>query len=64
METNEILREQIFEIVNNQLKANNPPETKKTLNRLIKLGFSEYESKQLIGQCITVELFEVIKNKK
>jgi len=64
METNEILRKQIFEIIRNQLKANDPPETKKTLNRLIKLGYSEFESKQFIGQCIAVELFEVIKNKK
>jgi len=64
METNEILRKQIFEIIKNQLKANDPPETKKTLNRLIKLGYSEFESKQFIGQCIAVELFEVIKNKK
>lgn len=64
METSDIIREQIFEIIKNQLEANNPPETKKTLNRLIKLGYSEMESKQFIGQCIAVELFEVIKNQK
>jgi len=64
MEKNDIIREQIFEIIKNQLKANNPPETKKTLNRLIKLGYSEMESKQLIGQCVVVELFDVMKNEK
>ena len=32
METNEILREQIFEIIKNQMKNNEPPETNKTFN--------------------------------
>ena len=31
METNENLREQIFEIIKNQLRDNNPPETKETI---------------------------------
>ena len=42
-------REIIFEIIDNQIKANNPPETKLTLERLKKLGFSEFVSKQYIG---------------
>ena len=32
METNEILRKQIFEIIKNQMKDNEPPETNKTFN--------------------------------
>jgi hypothetical protein len=39
MKTNEILREQIFQIITNQLRANNPPETKQTYERLKKLGY-------------------------
>ncbi len=61
METNEILREQIFEIIKNQLKDNNPPETKYTYDRLIKSGFDDYQTRQMIGQCLTVELFDVLK---
>lgn len=49
MEENEILREQLFEIVNNQLKANDPPETKITYDRLIKEGFDDYQAKQMIA---------------
>jgi hypothetical protein len=64
MKTNEILRDQIFEIIHNQMKGNNPPETKITYNRLIKKGYSDFETKQLIGQCIAVELFQVLKFKK
>jgi hypothetical protein len=59
METNENLRKQIFEIIKNQLKANNPPETKLTYDRLRKLGFDDFPTKQMIGQCVAVELFEI-----
>lgn len=61
METNEIFREQIFEIISNQLEDNNPPETKSTYNRLRKLGFDDFQSRQMIGQCVAVELFNVLK---
>lgn len=61
MKTNEILKEQIIETVENQIKSNNPQETKLTFQRLINLGYTELESKQLIGQCVAVELFTVFK---
>ena len=61
METNEILREPIFEIIKNQLRDNDPPETKDTYDRLIKNGFDDFQTKQMIGQCLAVELFDVMK---
>jgi hypothetical protein len=38
MKTNDKLREQIFEIIKNQLRDNNPPETKATFDRFRKQG--------------------------
>ncbi len=64
MEINEVLRSEISNIVENQLTANKPVETKKTYNRLLSLGHSNFEAKQLIGQCIILELFDVIKHQK
>ena len=61
METNESLREQIFEVIKNQLKDNNPPETKIAYNRLRKQGFDDFVTRQMIGQCVAVELFEILK---
>ena len=61
METNEILREQIFEIINNQLRDNDPPETKDAFDRLRKQGFDDFQTRQMIGQCLAVELFDVMK---
>ncbi|WP_405396458.1 hypothetical protein [Maribacter sp. Asnod2-G09] len=61
METNEILRNQIFEIIKNQLKHNNPPETKITLDRLRAQGFNDSQARQMIGQCISVEIYQIMK---
>jgi hypothetical protein len=61
MEINETLREQIFEIINNQLRDNDPPETKATYDRLKKKGFDDFQTRQMIGQCLAVELFDVMK---
>lgn len=62
MESNELLKDQIFDILNNQLKENSPPETKNTFNRLLNEGFDDTQAKEMIGQCIAVELFEIIKH--
>jgi hypothetical protein len=64
MEINENLREQIFAIIKNQIKDNEPPETKATLDRLKNQGFDNFQSRQMIGQCLAVELFDVMKNGK
>ena len=64
MESNEIIREQIFEIIENQVESNTPPETKQTLKRLIDSGYSDQDARMLIGQCVAVELFSVLKLEK
>ncbi|WP_117880213.1 hypothetical protein [Aureibaculum luteum] len=61
METNDKLREQIFEIIKNQLTNSDPPETKITFDRLRKQGFDDFQTRQMIGQCLAVELFDVMK---
>ena len=64
MEINEGLRSEILKIVENQLDSDNPVETKKTYTRLLSLGRSDFEAKQLIGQCLVVEIFDVMKHQK
>ncbi len=64
MKPNEKLRDEIFKIIKNQLDANDPPETKITYNRLIRSGYNEFEANQLIGQCVAIEIFDVLKHKK
>lgn len=64
MEVNENLREQIFEIINNQLRDNDPPETKSTYKRLQEEEYDDLQTRQMIGQCLAVELFDVFKHGK
>jgi hypothetical protein len=60
MENNEILREQIFEIIKNQLRDNDPPETKVTYDRLRKQGFDDFQTRQMIGQCIPLNYLKLL----
>jgi hypothetical protein len=48
MKTNVKLRDEIFKIINNQIKNNDPPETSLTYNKLISEGFNEFQIKQMI----------------
>ena len=52
----------ILEVVDKQLLLNNPPETRTTLNRLIKSGHSEEQAKKLIGSVVTEFIFDAMKN--
>ena len=63
METNLKLRNEIFKIIENQIEANDPPETLKTFKRLKDQGLNDFEVKQLIGQCVAVEIYNVMKFK-
>lgn len=64
MKSNPILKKAIFSVVNNQLKDNNPPETKQTYERLLKEGHSESEAKRLIGCVVVAEIFDILKKKE
>jgi len=59
--TNPRLRGAFLEVVDNQLRDNNPPETKETLERLMAEGYSAESAKDLIAQAVAVEAYIVMK---
>ncbi|MBP6870458.1 MAG: hypothetical protein KBC43_00495 [Bacteroidales bacterium] len=61
MKPNAEIRNQIMQVVENQMKMDDPPETNQTYKRLIRLGFNEFDSKAMIGQCVAVEIFNIMK---
>jgi len=63
-DSNPRLKASFLEIVENQLKANDPPETKQTLDRLIAQGISREDAKIYIAQAVCVEVFNVLKHNK
>lgn len=61
---NPYLQSAILEVVENQLAGNDPPETKKTYERLVQDGHSEVDAKKLIGCVVAAEMFFVMKQGK
>lgn len=61
---NPYLQAAVLEVVENQLAGNNPPETRKTYERLIREGRSEEDAKKLIGCVIAAEMFSIMKQEK
>jgi hypothetical protein len=64
MEINPHIKSSILEVVDNQLQANDPPETRQTFDRLISEGYSEVEAKRLIGCVVSSEIFDVLKKQE
>lgn len=59
---NNKLKSVIIDIVENQLKANDPKCTRETLNRLIELEYSEKKAKEMIASVVVEEIYDVMKN--
>lgn len=60
-ESNPHLQAAIMEVVENQLRNNDPPQTRQTYERLIEAGHSEKEAKRLIACVVSAEIFDVLK---
>lgn len=55
------LKKTILEIVNNQLKANDPPCTKDVYEKLQNAGYSKSEAKDKIGAVVLTEIYDIMK---
>tara|TARA_B100000315_G_C14234376_1_gene432471 strand:- start:241 stop:588 length:348 start_codon:yes stop_codon:yes gene_type:complete len=64
MKPNPLVQRTILEIVENQLKDGDPPETVQTLERLVADGHSRQEAKKLIGAVVVMELNELVKQRQ
>lgn len=54
--------EAVLEAVENQLKANDPPKVRETLNRLMSGGINRDEALKYIACALSVEIFGVMKH--
>jgi hypothetical protein len=60
----EELRRRMLEVVENQLRSNEPPETRATLDRLVAQGYSDSEAKRWIACVVVAEMFHVMKHQQ
>jgi hypothetical protein len=54
----------IMEVVENQIRNNDPPQTGQTFKRLMAAGRSEKEAKRLIACVVSAEIFDVLKKQE
>lgn len=60
-EGNPYLRAAIMKVVENQLRNNDPPQTRQTFRRLVEAGYPEEEAKRLIACVVSAEIFDILK---
>lgn len=58
----QILRDALLEILENQLRDFDPPETKETYDRLIAEGYSEKETRHFLAAAIGMEINEMMRD--
>jgi hypothetical protein len=63
-ETNPELGKTILEVVQNQIRDNDPPETRQTFERLKGEGYTAEEARRLISTAVTVELFHIARDRQ
>ena len=62
MKTNPRLGAAYLEVVENQIRDNDPPETRLTIQRLVREAFSEPDAKRLVATVIAAETFWIFKS--
>jgi hypothetical protein len=63
-ETNPELGKAVIEVVENQIRDNDPPETRQTVERLIGEGYSADEARRLVSTAVTVEIFHIMRDRE
>ena len=58
------LKAAILEVVENQIRNDNPPETRQTLERLLAAGYSRKQATEMIGSTIVEEIWVILHDHK
>ncbi len=61
---NPALTEAIPVVVDQQLRDNTPPETRRTFERLVALGYAPEDARRLIGNVVAQEIFAVMQREE
>lgn len=61
-DSSKFARKAILQVVKNQIRGGDPPETRETFERLVKQGFEKDDARRLIGCVVVSEVFDVVKH--
>ena len=62
--TNPRLKKLILGVVDNQLRDNDPPITRETLERLIAAGYSRQKAKERIAAVVVEHIYDILHDQK
>ena len=63
MDDSDILESAIHEVLDNQIKNGDPPETKDTLDRLMASGHDESAARKLIAEVLVHEFHSMLESR-
>ena len=63
-ETNPEAGRLILEVVENQIRDNEPPETRQTVTRLVAAGYTDDEARRLVATAVSVEIFHLMHDRE
>ncbi len=58
------LKAAILEVVENQIRNGDPPETRQTLERLLAAGYSRKQAIEMIGSALVEEIWAILHDHK
>ena len=58
------LKATILEVVENQIRNSDPPETRQTLERLLAAGYSRKQATEMIGSVVVEEIWAVLHDQQ
>ncbi len=58
------VKQAVLEVVESQLRNNEPPETRQTLDRLLKAGHTRQKSVELIATALLEEIWQILHENK
>ena len=58
------LKAAILEVVENQIRDGDPPETRQTFERLLVAGYSRKQAREMIGSAVVEEIWAVLHERK
>jgi len=58
------LKAAILEVVENQIRDGDPPETRQTLERLLAAGYSRKQAVEIIGSALVEEIWAILHDQK
>ena len=64
MQSDKLLKSAVLEVVKNQLRSGDPPQTRQTYDRLIASGLADEEVRRLIGCVVLNEIVQVLASGK